>query len=130
MQVSRIGLLATDGTVKIGLYQKVIEQISKELNTRPIGMIVPNAKGQCEVDDCILRIKSGDVGADVQRRLLIEARSLTSRGADIIVTGCTELPLVLSDELLSFCVKFVDPMRILALEIIRIAGKKCEMNQS
>mmetsp|Transcript_12122 Transcript_12122/g.17983 ORF Transcript_12122/g.17983 Transcript_12122/m.17983 type:complete len:261 (-) Transcript_12122:69-851(-) len=129
MQVSRIGLLATDGTVKIGLYQKVIKKISKEFNTRPIGMIVPNAKGQCEVDDCILRIKSGDVGADVQRRLLIEAQSLTSRGADIIITGCTELPLVLSDELLSFCVKFVDPMRILALEIIRITGKICEMNQ-
>jgi aspartate racemase len=119
-QVSQIGLLATDGTVKIELFQQMMERISKELNTRPIEMIVPNAKGQCVVDDCIKRIKAGDVGAEVEHRLLIEAQSLADLGADIIITGCTELPLVLSDELVSSSIKFVDPMRILALEIIRL----------
>jgi len=64
--------------------------------------------------DCVQRIKAGDVGAGVKRRLLTEAQSLADQGADIIITGCTELPLVLSDELVSSSIKFVDPMRILA----------------
>eukprot|EP00984_Skeletonema_dohrnii_P012544 scaffold5103_cov115-Skeletonema_dohrnii-CCMP3373.AAC.2 len=56
------------------------------------------------VDDCVKRIKAGDVGAEVERRLLLEAKSLSNRGADVIIVGCTELPLVLSDELVSYTI--------------------------
>eukprot|EP00984_Skeletonema_dohrnii_P033522 scaffold30384_cov72-Skeletonema_dohrnii-CCMP3373.AAC.2 len=121
-QVSRIGLLSTDGTIKIELFQQMMERISKERNTRPIEMIVPNSKGQVIVDDCVKRIKAGDVGVEVERRLLLEAKLLSNRGADIIIVGCTELPLVLSDELVSYSIKLVDPMRVLAMEIIRLTA--------
>ena len=98
----------------------MIEKISKEMNTQSIEVLVPDEQGQSNVADCILRIKAGDVGEDVQRKLLSEAQSLVTKGADVIITGCTEIPSVLSNELVPDFVEFVDPMRILALEIIRI----------
>jgi aspartate/glutamate racemase len=48
-QVSQIGLLTTNQNRTVPTnYGK---NIKEELNTRPIKMILPNAEGQCVVDD-------------------------------------------------------------------------------
>jgi aspartate racemase len=50
------------------------------------------------------------------------ARELIKRGAEVIIAGCTEVPLVLKDR--DIPVPLIDPMRIAALACIRKAGYK------
>jgi aspartate racemase len=49
----------------------------------------------------IFRVKAGDVGDDVRRRMASLAQSLNARGAGAIVAACTEVPLVLSSDTLA-----------------------------
>ena len=46
--------------------------------------------------ELIYRIKSGDTGEVVRRSMATLARKLETQGAEVIVAGCTEVPLVLS----------------------------------
>ena len=48
--------------------------------------------------EIIGRIKSGDQGSEVAHDMSNIANSLIQRGADILIAGCTEIPLVVSAE--------------------------------
>ncbi|MFH1351600.1 MAG: amino acid racemase [Pseudomonadota bacterium] len=99
------GLLAGSSTVKLGLYPRGFERIeAKILNPRP--------EDQGKVMGCIYKIKAGDLGAPVREELLGVARRLAHQGAEAIILGCTEVPLVLEDGDLPF--PFIDPTRVLA----------------
>jgi len=50
------------------------------------------------------------------------ARKLIDRGAEAVIAGCTEVPLVLRDEDIS--VPLIEPMRITAEAGIEAAGYK------
>ena len=45
--------------------------------------------------ELLYRVKSGDKSHDVRRSMQNIARRLIARGAEVIVAGCTEVPLVL-----------------------------------
>ena len=49
----------------------------------------------------IFRVKAGDLGDEVRRRMSSLAISLNARGARAIVAACTEVPLVLSSDTLA-----------------------------
>lgn len=81
-----LGLLATQATLASGLYTARAPRIDWRLPTA------------AEVDGCITpaiaAIKAGDLPAG--RTLLVgAARALARRGAQALVLGCTEIPLVL-----------------------------------
>lgn len=111
--VTRAGLLATDGTVRTGIYQRTFAGTGVELLT-------PEEAGQRAVMDMIYRgVKAGrrDYDAAGARRAM---EDLLARGAQTLILGCTELPLAVRLYGLDFPV--TDPTLELALGAIRFAG--------
>ncbi|PGS49405.1 aspartate/glutamate racemase family protein [Bacillus sp. AFS041924] len=108
--IKRVGLLATDGTIKTRLYQHCC-------NAYNINVIEPDLQMQKEVMNGIYAIK----GSDMEKGhlyLSTVANILINNGAEAIIAGCTEIPLVLksSEEI---CV--IDPTEILARIVIKSA---------
>ena len=104
-EMRTFGLLAGSSTMELGLYPKGFHKIqSKILNPKP--------EDQNKVMDCIYKIKAGDLGGSVKEDLLKVARNLNDAGAEVIILGCTEVPLVLEDGDLP--IPFVDPTQVLA----------------
>lgn len=111
--VRRAGLLATDGTIETGIYQRTFAGSGIELLTPP-------AADQAAVMDVIYNgVKAGDVSHDTAAfRRACEA--LLARGAETLILGCTELPLAFS--LYGLPYPATDPTLELALGAIRFAG--------
>ena len=111
--VRTAGLLATDGTVRTGIYQRTFAGTGVEL-------LVPEEGGQRAIMDMIYQgVKAGrrDYDAASARRAM---ESLMRRGAETLILGCTELPLAVKLYGLEFPV--TDPTLELALGAIRFAG--------
>jgi len=108
--IQRVGLLATTGTIASGLYQ---EWFAKH----HIDMVVPNDDLQERaVMGAIHRVKAGKIGRDTTDILSEAAVFLVEHGAEALIAGCTELPLVFCDGDAS--VPVIDPTRVLAEAIV------------
>jgi aspartate racemase len=82
----RVGLLATRGTLEAAFY-------GDRLARRGFEWIAPAPDEQARfVDEAIARVKAGDL-AGARAPFGSAARALADRGADLILLGCTELPL-------------------------------------
>jgi aspartate racemase len=118
--ISKIGLLATTGTIQTGLFQKALSHTG-------IGVVLPDPEIQ---ENWVMEAIYGKQGIKVMgptensRRLVLKAsEKLVHLGAQAIIAGCTEVPLVLKDGDLS--VPLIDPISILAKAAIeRAKGKK------
>ena len=111
--VKKAGLLATDGTVRPGIYQKSFAGSGVELLT-------PDEAGQRAVMEMIYQgVKAGDMAFDAQPARQAMERLLAA-GAEVLILGCTELPLAV--KLYGIALPAVDPTLELALEAIRFAG--------
>ena len=107
------GLLATDGTVQTGIYQRCFEGSG-------IRLLTPEEPGQRALMDMIYRgVKAGrrDYDAGEARQAMEE---LLRRGAETLILGCTELPLAVT--LYGIDLPITDPTLELALGAIRFAG--------
>ena len=82
-----VGLLATSGTVTSGLYQKECQQVGIEV-------ITPGGQGQASVMQAIQKIKAG-IKPATRRTMLKEAHRLLENGAEALILGCTDIPLVI-----------------------------------
>ena len=117
--VRRVGLIATTGTVQAGIFQRFLPRIGKEL-------ILPTSEIQKK------RVMKAIYGKDgikaigpskSSKRLILQAsRTLIRRGAQAIIAGCTEIPLVLQDGDLPIPV--IDPVTILAHSAVARAKRK------
>jgi aspartate racemase len=116
--LKRAGLLASAGTVRAGLFAKTFGRGGIEI-------ITPTGKEQAQVMEAVFGHRGVKAGFTVgrPRRLVLEvARRLIRRGAEAIIAGCTEIPLVLGDE--DIPVPFIEPMRIAAqAAIVRAGGR-------
>ena len=111
--VTAAGLLATDGTVQTGIYQRTFAGTGIDLMT-------PEGADQQSIMDMIYRgVKAGALHYDVSAaRRAMEA--LLRRGAQTLILGCTELPL--AETLYHLDYPVTDPTLELALAAIRFAG--------
>ncbi len=110
---ARVGVMATDGTVRTGLYQKALEGRGLEPYTPPAAI-------QREVMHQIYdRIKSG-LPCDAESWERIEA-DYRGAGCQTVILACTELSVIKADEGLSAW--YMDPMEVLARTLITFAGK-------
>lgn len=107
----RAGLLGTCATVRTRLYDRVLNPLGVEV-------LVPESNAQAEVDRAILLIKAGEL-APAHDPLLAAARELEREGAEALVLGCTEIPLVLRAEEVG--VPLIDATWILAKAAVREA---------
>jgi aspartate racemase len=99
------GLLAGSSTVVLGLYPKAFERVQKKI-------LNPGPEAQEKIMHCIYEIKAGNVGAPVREELLRAVQELADAGAQAILLGCTEIPLVLQDG--DSPIPFIDPTQVLA----------------
>jgi aspartate racemase len=83
----RVGLLATSGTIATGLYEK-------ELTARGFTVLVPDDAVEADcVMGVIYDIKAGRNRARCEDQLAKAGRHLEKKGAQVLVLGCTEIPL-------------------------------------
>ena len=104
--LKKIGLLATTGTIKIRMYQKALKEIE---------VITPDDDAQKKVMNVIYGergIKAGYTQGSPRKDILEVAEILVERRAEAIISGCTEISLVLNQEDLP--VPLIDPLQILA----------------
>ena len=107
-----VGLLATDGCIASGVFQEAFA-------SRGQVAILPDEGELRELMRLIARIKAGDQGADVSAGMRALADALVARGAQTIIAGCTEIPLVLKPEVLD--VPLVSSTDVLAAATVAIA---------
>lgn len=82
----KIGLLATPTTFRSQLYQKALQQYG-------VRVITPDDAQIDELGEIVQSILAGDFNHSPQRLVDI-ANLLVEQGAETVILGCTELPLV------------------------------------
>ena len=117
--ITRVGLLATDGTLQSGIYQR-------ELEAHGIQTVSPLAEEQRDVMRLIYEgVKADAPQFDTTVISAMIARMKTA-GAERLVLGCTELPIGFERYGLP-CENTVDPSVILARAAIKRAGYPVKM---
>lgn len=111
--ITRIGIMATDGTVESGLFQSY-------LGAKGIGCILPDRERQGQVMRIIYEnIKAGKA---VELSLFRDtAKWLFGGGAQVVLLACTELSLVKRDYWPG--AGFLDVMEVLARKAVISCGK-------
>ncbi len=84
----KVAVLASDGCLGAGLYQAA-------LGHRGVEFVLPEPDEMTELMRLINRVKAGDRGPAVARDMRSLATRVAERGAEAVVAGCTEIPVVL-----------------------------------
>lgn len=90
----QIGVLVADGCLLARLYQAALAEVGIEAL-----MLGPEA--QAGFMALLYRIKAGETGAEARGEMAVFAEQLATAGAQAIIAGCTEVPLVLSPDAVS-----------------------------
>lgn len=110
-----VGLLATDGTCRTGIYDRAFE-------AQGVRLLKPPAELETHVMDIIYKgVKAGAATYPLDG-IYETIAELKSRGAQSFVLGCTELPLAV--EMYHVDAPVIDPTEVLARCAIRFAGKE------
>ncbi|HDK27404.1 MAG TPA: amino acid racemase [Candidatus Atribacteria bacterium] len=110
--IKKTGLLASIGTYKAEIYNKYFKKYNIEV-------ISPEEKDKEEVMRVIYAVKAGNLSEEVKKSIISIAQKLIDKGAGAIITGCTEIPLILKEEDVS--VSIIDPTQILAKAAVKKA---------
>lgn len=86
-KIDRIGVLATPVTINSDLYQKA-------LGKQKISVVTPSKADQKIVEKVIRNILAGKTDDVDKQRLVLISETLEKKGAQGIILGCTELPLI------------------------------------
>jgi len=112
--IRKAGIMATDGTMKVGLFQQALMEAD-------ITPIVPDAANQREVMHMIYEeVKSGKP-ADLERFHAV-THSMRVQGAECIILGCTELSVIKQQQEIGG--GFLDAMEVLSARAIEACGYK------
>ncbi len=113
----KIGVIATEGTVKSNVYGKAIEKSG-------LKYYYPDEKMQeCVTDIIYNQVKAGKKG-DCKKLMQI-ADGLLESGCDAVILGCTELSVINEDNELSKKYSYIiDAMEALAKKCVILCGKK------
>lgn len=113
-KLSKIGLLATDGTIQSGVYHQALEALG-------IDVVIPSPIKQASVMDIIYNgVKASNLNinlADFYGTL----DELSAKGAEALVLGCTELPVAF--QMFQINRPAIDPTTVLAAAAIRFVEK-------
>jgi aspartate racemase len=116
----RVGLLATTGTVRTGVYHAVARGI--------FDLMVPDDEHQEKVMASIygpLGVKAGYTEGQCLDDLVAGVRHLVDRGAEILILGCTELPVLIDESddyrIAGKSVVMLDPTNLLARRCVALA---------
>lgn len=110
--VKSVGVLATEGCLRAGVYQAALDKAGAKA-------ILPTDTEVGELMELIYAIKGGYQGETISSRMAALGKALVERGAEAIIAGCTEIPLVLTDDMLD--VALISSTDVLAQETVRLA---------
>lgn len=123
-EAKKIGLIGSTGTMLSGLFHRSLEKAG-------LIPLSPTAAEQKKIMQAIFGpqgIKAGVTEGKPRAIILDLALKLISRGAEAIIAGCTEIPLVLKKEDLP--VPLFEPMEIGARCCIQMAGYEVRKEKS
>lgn len=112
--IKEIGILATTGTLKTGLWQKALGE--------NVNIIYPDEQTQ---EKLVMEAIYGRNGIKAgfskkPKKLLIQAGNiLIKNGAEAIIAGCTEVSIVMEKN--PFNVPLFEPLKIIAKRAVRLA---------
>ena len=106
--IIKIGLLASPSTIRFGIFEKALSKSN-------VKVILPTQRQQIVLEKIIKRVISGSKLKSDSSQLSSIASSLGKRGAQGIILGCTELPLIFPRK---FSVPIFDCLEILAKAIL------------
>ena len=108
LNVRKVGLLASPVAIKSGLYQKALKEKGAEV-------ILPQEKEISKLGQIIKETIAGKKNGENSLTLERIAKDLVSKGAEAIILGCTEFPLLFPKK---FQVPFLDTLEILARAVL------------
>lgn len=85
--LSKVGILATPTTINSGLYKHALAK-------RSVACVEPETEGQVIIENVIRAVIDGSANTKDVSHLEKIAKNLTNKGAEGIILGCTELPLI------------------------------------
>ena len=86
---TRVGLLAAPGCIASGLYQRALERRGLQI------LLLPPA-GQARFNALLYKIKLSEPLPALKPEMQALGQALIDAGADLLLAGCTEVPLVLA----------------------------------
>ena len=89
--IKKVGILAATGTLDSKIYDKAFSR-------RNLEMVTLDFKDRATFQELLYKIKAGDHGDDVKAGMKALAELIVQQGAEVIITACSEIPLVLSAE--------------------------------
>jgi aspartate racemase len=107
-----VGLMATDGCLDTGIYQRAVELSGRN-------SLLPDGDDLRKLMDLIHAVKAGDKSAKIASGMESVARRLVSNGADILIAGCTEIPIVFDGQ--GFSVPVIASTNVLARRTVELA---------
>jgi len=110
--IQKVGLLASIGIYKTEIYHQHFRKFNIEV-------ISPEEKDKEEVMKVIYAVKAGNLSNEVKGNILKIAQKLIDKGAEVIIAGCTEIPLILKEGDVS--VPIIDPTQVLAKAAVQKA---------
>lgn len=111
--VTRVGLLGTRWTMTGEVYRRALAAAQVE-------RLVPEPAEQQLLHERIFGdLCNGRFGADVTAPFLVAIERLRARGAEAVILGCTEIPIVVHDG--NSALPTLDTTRLLARHAVRLA---------
>ena len=118
--ITKVGILATDGTIRSRLFQRELENHGMEV-------LIPSPQGQ----KCVMSVIYDDIKANRpadMEKFRFASDELRTQGAQAIILGCTELSLVKRDCRIG--AGYLDAMEVLAQTcVLRCGGRLKEEYQ-
>lgn len=116
-----VGVMATDACLQSGIYQQVIEKSGRHA-------IITNERDTRQLMDLINAVKAGDQGAAVRQGMQAIAAALVEDGAEVLIAGCTEIPLVFGDA--DSPVPVIESTNVLARRTVELATGLAPFNST
>lgn len=113
--LKKIGLLGTTATINTRLYQDELEKAGFTVIT------VNDSIQENNVMKAIYGIKAGTDHQQNEDLLAVAGNDVVAHGAELIILGCTEIPLAFNKERVS--VEVIDPAKVLARRAIELYQK-------
>lgn len=110
----KVGILASETTVKEHLHQK-------ELSKLGIKLILPERNEQSEINNVILNILNNKQEIKEKEILLQIINSLKEAGAEAIILGCTDFQIIVPDN--ESCLPVIDTLLVLEDSTVDILTK-------
>ena len=115
-EIQKVGIMATNGTIESGIFQKVLEESGIEV-------VIPDKEKQQKVMSLIYENVKAGVAVDISKFGEV-SKALFEQNAQVVLLACTELSLIKREYELGS--GFLDVMELLAQKSVLACGKLLE----